>query len=104
MGALDHLKGVDTVLGIVTKVGGIVVALGLSGALVMSWASESATGFYMQYGWPGTSLIGLAIFILCWIVLNVIWGAGSRSKKVAYGLFAICLICGVSGVFVFLKE
>jgi hypothetical protein len=104
MGAMDQLKGVDTVLGIITKIGGILLAVGISVSVVMTSMSEGATGFYLQYGWPGTIIIGLAIFILVWIVLNVIWGAGSGSKRVAYLLFALCLVCGVSGVFVFLKD
>jgi hypothetical protein len=104
MGVSEHLKGVDTVLGIITKISSILLALGISGAVVMTSMSESVTGFYLQYGWPGSIIIGLAIFILVWIALNVIWGAGSGSKRVAYLLFALCLVCGVSGVFVLLKD
>jgi hypothetical protein len=81
MGVFDQLKGVDTVLGLGLKLIAICAALGVTGALIMSWVSESATGF-----------IGFTVLILILTAINL--GQKWRTQ-LAFALLAVSVVCGI---------
>jgi hypothetical protein len=84
MGVFDQLKGVDTVLGLGLKVISYFAAFGISGALVMTWLSESTTGF-----------IGFTALILILTAINLVqkWRA-----QLAFALLAVSGVCGILAV------